>query len=266
MRRIAVRVHFNEQLEPVNFGIAEWPLESPLRNIVISCPADRDLRNNVDRMYSAVLGLTEGELRRPVIAIGGGWSAQRPPRWPDPEYPAQVHIDFFVTDIAASGRIAREAGATVVQDDREWRTYADPAGHPFCLYPDPRAATGDSPPGRVGRIVIDSSRPRALAPFYEGLLNMPTRVEDSPELVVLAFEDETLPMIALQEVASYVAPRWDDPRYPSHAHLDLHFEDQQEAAERALRLGAIRLRDLGGSCPVYADPAGHPFCLCLPGQ
>ena len=31
----------------------------------------------------------------------------------------------------------------------------------------------------------------------------------------------------------------------------------------ALRLGATRLPHLGGGCPVYADPAGHPFCLCF---
>jgi hypothetical protein len=38
------------------------------------------------------------------------------------------------------------------------------------------------------------------------------------------------------------------------------------AQELALRLGAIRLPPQGGSCPVFADPAAHPFCLCAPGQ
>ena len=31
----------------------------------------------------------------------------------------------------------------------------------------------------------------------------------------------------------------------------------------AEQLGAIRLLPLDGSCPVYTDPAGYPFCLCL---
>jgi hypothetical protein len=35
---------------------------------------------------------------------------------------------------------------------------------------------------------------------------------------------------------------------------------------QAERLGAIRLPVVGGSCPVYADLAAHPFCLCQPGQ
>lgn len=47
--------------------------------------------------------------------------------------------------------------------------------------------------------------------------------------------------------------------------LDLHFDDGEASQELALRLGAIRLPK-GGSCPVYAGPAAHPFCLCSAGQ
>ena len=48
--------------------------------------------------------------------------------------------------------------------------------------------------------------------------------------------------------------------------IDTDSELYAVAAARTLaeQLGAIRLPPLGGSCPVYADPAGHPFCLCLP--
>jgi hypothetical protein len=47
---------------------------------------------------------------------------------------------------------------------------------------------------------------------------------------------------------------------------DLEFDDRQAAQRLAERLGAIRLPGQGGSCPVYADPAGHPFCLCKHGE
>jgi Glyoxalase-like domain len=47
-------------------------------------------------------------------------------------------------------------------------------------------------------------------------------------------------------------------------HLDINVDDP-DAAGTAERLGDIRLPDQGGPCPVYADPAGHPFCLCSPG-
>lgn len=49
-------------------------------------------------------------------------------------------------------------------------------------------------------------------------------------------------------------------------HLDIYFDDGPAAQNLAERLGAIRLPAMGGSCPVYADPAGHPFCLSRPGQ
>jgi hypothetical protein len=73
-------------------------------------------------------------------------------------------------------------------------------------------------------------------------------------------------MIAFQHAPTYKASRWPDPAYPQQLHLDLHVQDGAAAHERAERLGAIRLPEMGGSCPVYADPAAHPFCLCSPDQ
>jgi hypothetical protein len=40
-------------------------------------------------------------------------------------------------------------------------------------------------------------------------------------------------------------------------HLDVMVEDVAAAGPRVLALGATKLDGLG----VYADPAGHPFCL-----
>ena len=63
----------------------------------------------------------------------------RPPRWPGQERPQQVHFDFDVDDIEADELRVLELGATVlertdqVRQDANWRVYADPAGHPFCL-------------------------------------------------------------------------------------------------------------------------------------
>ena len=93
---------------------------------------------------------------------------------------------------------------------------------------------------------------------------MRERVENSPERVVIAKNGE-LPMLAFQ-YAQFVPSRWPDPRYPAQVHLDIFFDDRTGAEELALRLGAVRLPAAGGSCPVYADPAAHPFCLCAPGE
>jgi hypothetical protein len=37
--------------------------------------------------------------------------------------------------------------------------------------------------------------------------------------------------------------------------------DVEEAEPKVLALGARRLPGEGGDFRVYADPAGHPFCL-----
>ncbi|NED94176.1 VOC family protein [Phytoactinopolyspora alkaliphila] len=63
----------------------------------------------------------------------------RPPEWPGEQMPQQVHLDFDVDDIEADEKRALELGATVlertdqVRREANWRVYADPAGHPFCL-------------------------------------------------------------------------------------------------------------------------------------
>ncbi|RKR93218.1 hypothetical protein BDK92_7739 [Micromonospora pisi] len=60
----------------------------------------------------------------------------RPPIWPDPARPQQFHLDFGVADLDRAQEQVLALGATVLDvaaDERSWRIYADPAGHPFCL-------------------------------------------------------------------------------------------------------------------------------------
>ena len=62
--------------------------------------------------------------------------------------------------------------------------------------------------------------------------------------------------------ADHVPPVWPDPTGPQQAHLDLAVEDLDEAEERVLALGAVKPDfQPGETWRVYADPAGHPFCL-----
>jgi hypothetical protein len=56
------------------------------------------------------------------------------PRWPDPAYPQQIHLDVTVQDVDAAERAALDIGATRLDGaGPNWRVYADPAGKPFCL-------------------------------------------------------------------------------------------------------------------------------------
>ncbi|MFC5146507.1 VOC family protein [Streptomyces aureoversilis] len=64
----------------------------------------------------------------------------RPPRWPDPEFPQQFHLDFEVGTIEDVERAQREVialGAVFLHDSggerKGFRVFNDPAGHPFCI-------------------------------------------------------------------------------------------------------------------------------------
>lgn len=55
------------------------------------------------------------------------------PTWPDPTVPQQAHLDVAVDDVVEAGQEVIALGARLLADN----TYADPAGHPFCLIPRP---------------------------------------------------------------------------------------------------------------------------------
>lgn len=63
-----------------------------------------------------------------------------PPVWPPVAgtQQMQVHLDIEVDDLAAADAVAQEAGARLLSSHREEHEevhiYADPAGHPFCLF------------------------------------------------------------------------------------------------------------------------------------
>ncbi|HEX3815365.1 MAG TPA: VOC family protein [Mycobacteriales bacterium] len=163
----------------------------------------------------------------------------------------------------AAEEIALTSGGNKLQDKGAYRTYADPLGHPLCLYLD---ATVES--GTLARIVIDCPDPFTLATFYGQLLRMPQHIEDSADRIVIARDVDTFPMLAFQRVDYYVAPRWPDPAYPAQMHFDVVFDDRAAAERRATELGATWLRPQHDEHfgHVYADPAGHPFCLLEPGD
>jgi catechol 2,3-dioxygenase-like lactoylglutathione lyase family enzyme len=63
--------------------------------------------------------------------------------WPEHDVPMQLHLDFTVEDVAEveRHRVRAEAlGATLLLDrtddpDEPLYVLADPAGHPFCIFP-----------------------------------------------------------------------------------------------------------------------------------
>lgn len=177
------------------------------------------------------------------------------PRWPDPAHPQQVHLDIVVADVDASERLVRLYGARRLASFGDHRVFEDPVGHPFCVYPgSPEAAHGE-----IARVVFDCQDPSWLASFYEELLDMPTRVLDTVDRVEIAGEGHGV-TLAFQR-SPCLSPHWPDPARPQQLHLDVVVEEP-DGRQRAERLGAthLPLPDRPDN-HVYADPAGHPFCL-----
>jgi catechol 2,3-dioxygenase-like lactoylglutathione lyase family enzyme len=108
--------------------------------------------------------------------------------------------------------------------------------------------------GRLHHVVLDGRDPAALAAFWSELLGQPITYS-SDDWVVVAANDASSGL-AFQLAPDHQAPTWPDPAVPQQYHLDVMVEDVAAAGPRVLALGATRL--VGD---VYADPAGHPFCL-----
>lgn len=110
--------------------------------------------------------------------------------------------------------------------------------------------------GRLHHVVVDCPDPLALAEFYAELLGLPITYR-SDDFVVVAVNDTTSG-IAFQLAPDHQPPDWPDPTRPQQLHLDVMVEDPAAAGPQVLAMGA---RPLDVEQHVYADPAGHPFCL-----
>ncbi|NJP49996.1 VOC family protein [Streptomyces sp. SBST2-5] len=113
---------------------------------------------------------------------------------------------------------------------------------------------------KVGSVVLDCPDPMALARFYAEVLGgTPQQEEDWVDLEVPGG-----PALAFQAAPGHVPPQWPSPEHSQQFHLDLSVEDLDTAEKRVLALGAkpLETEDRSRGWRVYADPAGHPFCLC----
>ncbi|MFG2120460.1 VOC family protein [Streptomyces sp. NPDC048710] len=112
---------------------------------------------------------------------------------------------------------------------------------------------------KLGVVVLDCPDPRALAGFYAGVLG--GTVEGEGDWVDLKVPGGQA--LAFQRAPGFVPPQWPAADASQQLHLDLVVEDLDTAEKGVLELGAKPLAEQGGSSfRVYADPAGHPFCLC----
>jgi catechol 2,3-dioxygenase-like lactoylglutathione lyase family enzyme len=180
------------------------------------------------------------------------------PEWPGQEHPQQVHLDLQVDGAEAAAERAIGLGARRLADGPNWITMADPAGHPFDLC----QKDGVGPVMGLFAVTIDAPDAPALARFYADLMGMELTYE-GPEGAFITGDGNS---VMFQQVSEYTPPRWPDPAHPQQMHLDIMVDDLDAGEARARELGASRLGGGGDTFRVFADPAGHPFCLTRSGD
>ena len=112
------------------------------------------------------------------------------------------------------------------------------------------------PIGRRHHLIADCADPMAAARFWSAVLGEPITYADEDFVVVAA--DTTTSGMAFQRAPDVARPTWPDAAVPQQMHVDVMVDDLSEAAAAVLALGAT---PRPGGDHVYADPAGHPFCL-----
>lgn len=111
-------------------------------------------------------------------------------------------------------------------------------------------------------VVLDAADLGSVSSFWAGLLGGTVEADDDWHTIYVDGE----PRMGVQFAPDHVPPKWPDGA-PQQIHFDVFVDDVSAAHEEAMGLGANLLQsaeDLTAKAgfQVYADPAGHPFCLC----
>jgi hypothetical protein len=112
-------------------------------------------------------------------------------------------------------------------------------------------------------IVFDAADLHAESAFWAGILGGVVFKDDDWHSVTDAAREWR---IGVQLAPNHVPPDWPNGTPPQQMHLDLHVNDPRAAHDEAIALGARLLQpasdfDAAEGHQVYADPAGHPFCI-----
>jgi len=112
-------------------------------------------------------------------------------------------------------------------------------------------------------VVFDAADVAAESSFWAAMLD--GTVIDGDARFHCVIDKQGNWLVGVQHAPDHVPPDWPDGQ-PQQIHVDFHVTDPQASVARALELGARPLLndDDPGSDEghhVYADPAGHPFCI-----
>lgn len=113
-------------------------------------------------------------------------------------------------------------------------------------------------------VVIDAADLTTVSDFWAGVLGGSVDIEDDWHMVL---DGDGTPRIGVQLAPDHEPPEWPHGSQQQQLHLDLWVTDFRAAHDEVMDLGATLLQASENSSAeegfqVYADPAGHPFCLC----
>jgi catechol 2,3-dioxygenase-like lactoylglutathione lyase family enzyme len=111
-------------------------------------------------------------------------------------------------------------------------------------------------------VVLDAPDLAAESTFWAGLLGATVDADDDWHSVYV----DGKPQLGIQLAPNHVPPEW-PAGLPQQIHLDIDVDDVKAAHDEVMSLGARLLKPVDDirsteGFQVYADPAGHPFCLC----
>ncbi len=111
-------------------------------------------------------------------------------------------------------------------------------------------------------VVFDAADLGTESTFWARLLGGTVQADDDWHTIFV----DGQPRLAVQLAPDHVPPDWPDGR-PQQLHIDLHIDDIEACHDEVMSLGARLLQpaedlEAAEGFQVYADPAGHPFCLC----
>ena len=116
---------------------------------------------------------------------------------------------------------------------------------------------------RLTDFIIDCPDAMALARWYSEVTGLPVKKGSTKHWAGISLGAIEL---AFTPVEDYRAPQWPDSEHPKQFHVDFEVDDIEAEQARVLALGATLLQEHtdaeGFGFRVYADPVGHPFCLC----
>lgn len=121
--------------------------------------------------------------------------------------------------------------------------------------------------GELSGVALECRNPPVLAEFYSELTGWRV-VYNDPDWYSVGQSAEASFHLSFQRSTAHQPPMWPDPASSMQFHLHFRVDDLDAAERTVLTLGATKFdhQPAPDGSRVFADPAGHPFCLVPTGH